>query len=308
MIRRFFLLIIMALFITLPLYKKYLYSFIQKNFYPQCSLIDLNCIRDITRLDICNNDDLKELIKIISSFNQKIALIDTLNEEEKLKICKQVIENYIIDPYLVEKYLEDNNLLINADFIKEQKIFMNIMQNIFYINYFKRHIGKNISISDEFAKSYYENNRFKEFNKKPFVKKSASIDARIIEIKKDDQNYTQYETLLLSDDTSIRMAEFNPYIDNSIIGETLKKMNSKSYDIVTIEGTQYMLYKIDETEGLWEDYSKVKDSIKQYIYNKTINKQIENIITKTKNTCQIKVCESTLKKYIRETISFLKNS
>ena len=64
---------------------------------------------------------------------------------------------------LLEKYLEDNNLLINTDFIKDKKMFMNIMQNIFYINYFKKHIGKNIAITDEFAKSYYENNRFKEY-------------------------------------------------------------------------------------------------------------------------------------------------
>lgn len=301
MLRRFVLLVIMALFIAFPLYKKYLYSFIQKKFYQKCSLIDLDCARDLNKIDICNNDDLKELIKIISSFDKEIAQFDTFNEEKKLKTCKQIIENYIIDPYLVEKYLEDNNLLISAEFIKDKTMFMKIMQNIFYINYFKKHIGKSIIIDDEFAKSYYENNKIKEFNKKPFTKKLASIDARIIEMKKNDQDFSFYEALLLSDETATRMKEFNPYINNSIIAETLKKMKTKSYEIIAIENTQYMLYKIDETEGVWEEFSKIKDLVKKYIYNKSINKKMADIITETKNTCKMKVCESTLKKYINET-------
>lgn len=307
MLKKILLLAVMVVFLTIPWYKKYIYIYIQKYFSHKNCLIDLDCICDVKNLNICSDDDLRELVKVVSMYDPSLLQIDQYDDEKKISTCKQIIENYIIDPYIVEKYLEDNNLVISAEFIKDKEMFMKIMQNNFYINVFRKYISKEIFIDDDFARSYYEGNKFKEFNRKPFVKSPAFIDARIIEIKSDEKGYSEYELLLLDDKTSIPLNKFNPYRSDSVVASTLKKMKKKTYDVITLEDNKkYMLYKIDEIDGMWFDYDMVKNAVKKYLHEMLLNEKMVNIVNEIKDKCNIKVCQKKLTHYVKTNTFFTK--
>jgi hypothetical protein len=297
--KKFFWFIIICCIVAFPWYKKYVRSYFYKYFPKRCSLIQFECTRDSGSIDLCAEEDLHEIIKIIGMYDPKVNAISKYSKDEQYVLYKKIIENYFIDPYIVQKYLEELQVTNEALFIKDKKMFMKIMENNFHINFFKRLISEQINIEDDFAKEYYYFNRVKLFNKKPFVEIPQSVNARIIEIKDSKEDALDYKVLLLDDSLSHRLYNFNPYQDDSKLSMVLRALPNGEYDIVLLDdGKTYMVYKIDSVDGVWFPYEKVKEHIKKYIHDSLINEKIISILEDMKQKCDIKINEKMLYEYI----------
>lgn len=301
-LKKIFLFFAILAAIFIPWYKKYIPYFNREKCDQSKSLIDLKKLKNINNINICNYDDLKNLVKIVSSYDKNLKLINTLTFEQQFDIYKNIIDSYVIDAYAVEKYLQDNNIMRDNNFSKDKKIYLKIMENNFNIEFFKKCIAENIKIEDVFAEEYYNKYKLKEFTRYPFVKESPIINARIIKIndsKKDNQFYQ--DLLQKGTQDCVFLDNYNPYNNESILSVTLLNMKEGEFTILKLDNDQkFMLYKINEILPVWYSYNDVSQNVKSYLQEKLINEEASRIINQIKLNCDINVCDEKLSQYIKE--------
>lgn len=302
-IRKVFLFLLFLVAIFIPWFKRYIPYFSAKNICDEsASLIDIGQLKNLSNINICSYQDLKNLIKILSQYDKNLELIHLLAPEKQFDTYKNLIEDYIIDAFVVEKYLQDKNIVREAYFIKEKKLYLKIMENNFNVNFFKKYLSENLKVEDIFAEDYYNRNKLKEFTKHPFVKQAPSIQARVIKMNKGEVANKIYEDALLQGTKDcIKLENYNPYNNDDILSKTLLSMKNKEFVIIKLENNQkFMIYKINEVQPEWYDYKDISRNVKVYLQEKLVNDEALRIISQIKADYNIKVCDKNLSQYIKE--------
>jgi hypothetical protein len=300
--RKLFLFLLFLAAIFIPWYKRYIPHFFAKNICDESeSLIDIGQLKNISNMNICNYQDLKNLIKILSQYDKNLEFIHLLAPDRQFETYKNLIEDYIIDAYAVEKYLQDKNIVREADFMKEKKLYLKIMENNFNVNFFKKYLSENLKVEDVFAEDYYNRNKLKEFTKHPFVKQAPSIQARVIKMNKGEVPNKLYENALLQGTKDcIKLDNYNPYNNADILSSSLLAMKNKEFFVITLENNQkFMLYKINELQPEWYEYKDISSNVKAYLQEKLVNDEASRIISQIKADYNIKVCDKNLTEYIK---------
>lgn len=301
--RKVFLFLLFLAAIFIPWFKRYIPYFSVKNICDEsASLIDIGQLKNLSNINICSYQDLKNLIKILSQYDKNLELIHLLAPEKQFDTYKNLIEDYIIDAFIVEKYLQDKNIVREAYFIKEKKLYLKIMENNFNVNFFKKYLSENLKVEDIFAEDYYNRNKLKEFTKHPFVKQAPSIQARVIKMNKGEVANKIYEDALLQGTKDcIKLENYNPYNNDDILSKTLLSMKNKEFVIIKLENNKkFMIYKINEVQPEWYDYKDISRNVKVYLQEKLVNDEALRIISQIKADYNIKVCDKNLSQYIKE--------
>lgn len=301
--RKVFLFLLFLAAIFIPWFKRYISYFSGKNICDEsASLIDIGQLKNLSNMNICSYQDLKNLIKILSQYDKNLELIHLLAPEKQFDTYKNLIEDYIIDAFVVEKYLQDKNIVREPHFIKEKKLYLKIMENNFNVNFFKKYLSENLKVEDIFAEDYYNRNKLKEFTKHPFVKQAPSIQARVIKMNKGEVANKIYEDALLQGTKDcIKLENYNPYNNDGILSKTLLSMKNKEFVIIKLENNQkFMIYKINEVQPEWYDYKDISRNVKVYLQEKLVNDEALRIISQIKADYNIKVCDKNLNQYIKE--------
>jgi hypothetical protein len=309
-IKKLLLMIAIIFAIIVPWYINYSSYFFKKT---KCdrnnSLIEMN--KNLNELNVCSNQELDLLIKILAEQSPNLQSINLLPKEDQYKIYADLLENYVIDPYVVKEYLTRSKINEDREFYENLNLYIKIMENNFYMNIFKKEIADTIIINDEKAKKYYEDNKNTLFANYPFTKIAPGINANAIIIDDEKISKKNYEKMLLDKKNCIPIENYNPKLvslNDAALSQALINMKIKEYKTVILQnGKKIMLYKLSDNQGEWLPYEMVSDKVRLVMKKKLIEEKSLEEINKLKLELKIKISDKNLGDYIENKNILLKN-
>jgi hypothetical protein len=255
--------------------------------YYHCYLekkIDLPLIhffKNEKKKEFCDKRYLEFVITVLSKYDSSLANIKEKNKREREEIYTKIILDYIVHPsFLKDFLLSSTSVSEKNELEREKNIFLSIMENNFYVTYLKKKIKKSIYFEDNFCEKYFNENKEKFFNTRPFLKGEAGYLVKVIPVDSLDDNQSISQDL--KDDVKKKDTIFislqSEILFEKDIALLLSAMTDDSYQKYVFKNNTFLVYKIKKKEKEWEDFDNIKEFVRSFLVKNEIEKKINDIL------------------------------
>ena len=253
-------------------------------------------------------DDFMGALSIIDRGEPGMQFIASLPEKEQIEIYNRIINDYLVPNYLIKKYFEKNDIENSTEFQNELNNYMEVMTNTFRQGFFQKKIDQSIVISDEQAKTYYENARYQvpELMNPPFTLEAPGIEARAVRME-DGKKASDYAQRLKNNKDVMNLGRVNSLtrgITPAIVTALEEMKDGEVKQIELGHGGNFALYRVSKHEGKWEDYNdSIAVHVKQMLRLKTLESRCQEILSEIKEKEGLVIEQSSLENFVQERIS-----
>jgi hypothetical protein len=255
-----------------------------------------------TQVNICNKNHFRELLEIISRYDNKVIVAQSIKDKEKKKqLYKEIFDHYVLMPSIIEEYLQEQKITEEETYQKDKKYFLKIMENNFNINRFLHFINSKNTLSEKEAEQFYLDNQITLFKKFPFLAQKEKISIRAIKEQKKPRKSSFYETNLKNNKEceSVRDIATHKIFGQKEIHDQLALLEIGTIEKITDRNNNtFFVLKIAHEPNTWVDFALLKKEIINKIKSIQNEEFIKKLILEKKNTS--KNCLIEIEKYLKE--------